>query len=61
VTLSSDAQQYLRKVDDVIDEATAPHNMKPEEAIEFLEEISTNIDGKIEAVREENSLPENGK
>lgn len=37
-----------------IDRATAPGKMTWTEAKEFLEELATDIDGRIEALKEEN-------
>lgn len=45
-----DREQIL----DEIDRATAPDVMDWREALEFLEELSTDLDGRIEALREEN-------
>jgi hypothetical protein len=39
---------------DDIDEATVPDKMSWREAIEFLEELSADLDGRIETLREEN-------
>lgn len=37
-----------------IDRATAPDVMGWREALQFLEELSADLDGRIEALREEN-------
>lgn len=39
-----------------IDRATAPEAMTPQEAVEFLEELSADLDGRIDALKEENDL-----
>jgi hypothetical protein len=39
---------------DMIDESTEPNKMGPAEAVAFLEELSTDIDGRIEGLKEEN-------
>ena len=39
-----------------VDEATAPGKMTPQEAIEFLQELSADVDGRIEALKDENDL-----
>ncbi len=49
---NNDSKRYA--ILDEIDEATNQHVMDYEEAIEFLEELSADIDGRIEALREEN-------
>jgi hypothetical protein len=37
----------------MIDEATEPKRMRPSEALTFLEELHTDIDGRIEGLKEE--------
>jgi hypothetical protein len=39
---------------DLIDEATVPNKMSWREAIQFLEELTSEIGGRIETLREEN-------
>lgn len=39
---------------DLIDSATHPDNMGYTEAVSFLEELSADIDGRIDALNEEN-------
>lgn len=47
-----------QEIMDTIDEATGPEAMTKAEALEFLEELATDIEGRIEALKEE--LRENG-
>jgi hypothetical protein len=37
----------------LIDEATEPKRMRPAEALTFLEELHTDIDGRIEGLKDE--------
>lgn len=39
-----------------IDDATHPDKMSSTDAIDFLEELSADLDGRIDALRDENDL-----
>lgn len=51
-------KHYQRRIQilDTIDEATSLDRMTVHEAIEFLAELNTDIEGRIEALYEENDL-----
>lgn len=56
MAISKDAQRTIVDIDNMIDRAYAPKNMSPEEAIEFLEEIASSVEGKIDALKAENDI-----
>jgi hypothetical protein len=51
-----DSQKKRDRIMDLVDHETG--EMTPQEAIEFLEELSADIDGRIEALKEENDMGE---
>ncbi len=54
--LSSYANQIRSEIVERIDEATAPERFTPESALEFLGELTADLEGRMQALREENDL-----
>lgn len=48
--------EMRQQVMEVVDEQTRPEKMSPEEALEHLEELSADIDGRTMALKEANGL-----
>ncbi len=53
---ASDMDVIRERIMELVDEETGPDKMKPEVAIEFLEELVTVIEMRVETLREENDL-----
>jgi hypothetical protein len=49
----SKVSDAVSEVEDAIDRAYSPDNMTKREALEFLKELSSGLDGKIDALEEE--------
>lgn len=49
-------QAAVEKADALVMEICAPEKMTPKEAIDFLDQLGSNLDGAIEALKEENDL-----
>lgn len=50
------AIEMRQRILDLVDEDTKPEKMSPREAIEHLEELSSDIDARIDALKAENDL-----
>ena len=54
--MDSNAKQERSQIMQAVDTCTHPDKMTPGEAIEFLDELGADIEGRIEALKEENDL-----
>lgn len=46
-------EKAVREVENLIDEVTSPKRMSKTEYRDFLEELGSSIDGRLDAVKEE--------
>jgi len=45
-----------KRITDLIDDDTHPEQMEPQEAIAYLEELTADLNDRIEALKKENDL-----